>query len=379
MNTRKPLVLVARYYALFALFLGCAFNLGACSSNKVTTQQSKQELRVLWTSNLGNEINYPASLSVVNGQVSVATSNGYILLLNIKDGSVVWKIKVKGSIGSGTGFDGTRVAAVTQDNELVVIEGGKIIWQQNLTAQSFTAPVVAGLRVFVLLADRSVVAFDGATGKKLWTQQRPGDALVLKQDGVLMPFHNTLIAGLGARLSGLDPLTGKILWETALATPRGINDLERLVDLVGPAARVGDVICTRAFQSQIGCIDADQGKLIWTRPSFGEEGVSASENQMVSVESNGQMLAWSLNNGDRLWDKDSFKSHHMTAPLIASKGIFIGDAAGWVYLLSKTDGSVINRLPIGSSRGFASPPTAIDSEHMIIVTKNGVISQYYTP
>ena len=379
MNTRKPLVLVARYYALFALFLGCAFTLGACSSNKVTTQQPKQELRVLWTTNLGNEINYPASLSVVNGQVSVATSNGYILLLNIKDGSVVWKIKVKGSIGSGTGFDGTRVAAVTQDNELVVIEGGKIIWQQNLTAQSFTAPVVAGLRVFVLLADRSVVAFDGATGKKLWTQQRPGDALVLKQDGVLMPFHNTLIAGLGARLSGLDPLTGKILWETALATPRGINDLERLVDLVGPAARVGDVICTRAFQSQIGCIDADQGKLIWTRPSFGEEGVSASENQMVSVESNGQMLAWSLNNGDRLWDKDSFKSHHMTAPLIASKGIFIGDAAGWVYLLSKTDGSVINRLPIGSSRGFASPPTAIDSEHMIIVTKNGVISQYYTP
>ena len=62
-----------------------------------------------------------------------------------------------------------------------------------------------------------------------------------------------------------------------------------------------------------------------------------------------------------------------------SKGIFLGDAVGWVYLLSKKDGAVLNRLPIGSSRGFASAPTAIDAEHMVIATKNGVVNQYYTP
>jgi outer membrane assembly lipoprotein YfgL len=384
LNTLKPInphpsrtgISTGLVVSLVAVFL---LLMSACSSNKVKPLQAKQDLRLLWSTELDGEINYPATLSVVNDQVATATSNGGVALVNLKNGSIAWKIKLKGTISSGAGFDGTIVSVVTQDNDLVAIQNGKILWQQNLSAQSFTAPVVAGLRVFVLLADRSVVAFDGASGKKLWTQQRPGDALVLKQSGVLAPFHNTLLAGLGARLTGLDPLTGKILWEAPLANPRGINDLERLVDLVGPVGRVGDVVCTRAFQAQIGCVEADLGKLIWTRPSFGEEGISVNENQLVSIESNGQILSWRTNNGDRLWDRDAFRGHHLTAPLILSKGIFIGDSVGWVYLLSRSDGAVLNRMPIGSTRGFASPPTAIDADHMVIATKNGVLSQYYTP
>ena len=364
---------------VLSLVLVCALGLSACSSNKVKPLEAKQELRLLWSTKLDGEINYPANLSIVNDQIATATSSGTVALVNVKDGTLAWKAKVKGTISSGAGFDGSRVAVVTEENDLFVLENGKVLWKENLSAQSYTAPVVAGLRVFVLLADRSVIAFDGATGKKLWTQQRSGDALVLKQSGVLVPFHNTLLAGLGARLTGLDPLTGKILWETPLANPRGLNDLERLVDLVGPVARVGEVICTRAFQAQIGCIESDMGKMLWTRPSAGEEGISAFENQLVSIESNGQILSWRVSNGDRLWDRDAFKNHHLTAPLVLSKGIFIGDAAGWVYLLSKVDGAVLNRLPIPSTRGFASAPSAIDANHMVIATKNGFINQYYTP
>lgn len=364
---------------LSLLLITGASTLTACSSNKVKPLQPRQELRLLWSTDLGGDINYPATLSVVKDQVATATSSGRVAVVNVKNGEIVWKLKIGGTINSGAGFDGSRVAVVTQENDLVVLENGKILWQQTLGAQSFTAPVVAGLRVFVLLADRSVVAFDGSSGKKLWTQQRTGDALVLKQAGVLTPFHNTLLVGLGARLTALDPLTGRTLWEAPIASPRGINDLERLVDLVGPVAREGDVICTRAFQAQIGCLDAELGKLIWTRPSLGEEGISMNNNQLVSVESNGQILSWRGTNGDRLWDKDAFKNHHLTAPLVLSKGIFIGDSIGWVYLLSKADGAVLNRLPIGSVRGFASPPTALDDDHMIIATKSGMISQYYTP
>jgi outer membrane protein assembly factor BamB len=40
-----------------------------------------------------------------------------------------------------------------------------------------TAPLVAGERVFVVGVDRSVQAFDAATGRLLWVMRRPGDAL----------------------------------------------------------------------------------------------------------------------------------------------------------------------------------------------------------
>jgi len=364
---------------MLTLALGFMLLLGGCSTNKVKPLVPRQELRGVWSTELGGEVNYPAAIFLANGMMATGTSSGSVSVLNVTTGVPVWKLKLKSNITAGVGFDGERAAVMTQDNDLVVMKDGKILWQQNLGAQSYTAPLVAGLRVFVLLADRSVIAFDGATGKKLWTQQKPGDALVLKQAGVLTSFRNTLLAGFGSRLSGLDPLTGKILWEATMASPRGVNDLERLVDLVGPVARTGDVVCTRAFQAQVGCVDAYLGKLIWTRPSSGEEGISADGNQLVSIESNGQILSWSVNNGDRLWDRDAFKSHHVTAPLVSSKGIFLGDAVGWVYLLSREDGAVLNRMPIGSTRGFASPPTAVDAQHMVIVTKSGVVNQYYTP
>ena len=47
----------------------------------------------------------------------------------------------------------------------IVNQRGKVLWRQKLPAQSFTPPLVAGQRVFVLMADRSVMGLDGATGE----------------------------------------------------------------------------------------------------------------------------------------------------------------------------------------------------------------------
>ena len=76
---------------------------------------------------------------------------------------------------------------------LVAFANGKEAWRQKLTVLSYTAPFVAGARVFVLGADRSVSAFDGATGRRLWTQARPGEPLVLRQSGVMLAVADTLV------------------------------------------------------------------------------------------------------------------------------------------------------------------------------------------
>ena len=56
---------------------------------------------------------------------------------------------------------------------------------------------VAGERVFVMSVDRVVHAFDVLDGRRLWTLQRPGEALTLAQPGVLAAHKNTLVAGIG--------------------------------------------------------------------------------------------------------------------------------------------------------------------------------------
>ena len=102
---------------LSLLLITGASTLTACSSNKVKPLQPRQELRLLWSTDLGGDINYPATLSVVKDQVATATSSGRVAVVNVKNGEIVWKLKIGGTINSGAGFDGTRVAVVTQEND----------------------------------------------------------------------------------------------------------------------------------------------------------------------------------------------------------------------------------------------------------------------
>jgi outer membrane protein assembly factor BamB len=236
---------------------------------------------------------------------------------------------------------------------------------------------VAGARVFVLTADRSVLAFDGATGRQLWTQQRPGEPLVLKQAGVMLAVKNTLVVGLSGRLAGLDPNTGVIRWESAIATPRGTNDVERLVDLVAPFDRVGDVVCVRAFQTAVGCVNAERGQGVWTRPSAGEMGVSGNDNVLITAMSNGVVQAFNRSNGERLWETERLKYRILSAPLVTPRGVLIADNGGWLYLLSLADGALLNRIKLDSEELATAPVLA--GGRYVVVTREGRVSGLQIP
>ena len=365
------------------LIVSSAVFLTACGSSKPQPAQippvkADKPIQALWKFKLGDDVSFVQSLQVVQERLSLTTDDGNIAVVNVRNGQAVWLFDLKTALNTGTGFDGEHVAVVTLNNELVLLKAGKVLWRSRLTSQSYTHPLIAGERVFMMMADRSVLAFDLASGQRLWMQQRPGEPLVLKQNGVLMPFQNTLLVGLGGRLTALNPDNGQVKWDVPVANPRGINDLERLVDLVAKPSRVENSVCVRAFQAQVGCVDALRGSVLWTRSSVGSQGVDGDAKTLIGTESNGMVQAWSRTSGDRLWDSDRLKYRELTGPLFTSKGIVIGDSGGWLYLLSAADGSLINRVQT-SSDGFASTPTALADGGFVVLTRNGLLLAYQLP
>jgi outer membrane assembly lipoprotein YfgL len=364
------------------LMLSAVFLTGCGSSKPQPAQippvKADKPIQALWKFKLGDDVSFVQSLQVVQERLSLTTDDGNIAVVNVRNGQAVWLFDLKTALNTGTGFDGEHVAVVTLNNELVLLKAGKVLWRSRLTSQSYTHPLIAGERVFMMMADRSVLAFDLASGQRLWMQQRPGEPLVLKQNGVLMPFQNTLLVGLGGRLTALNPDNGQIKWDVPVANPRGINDLERLVDLVAKPSRVENSVCVRAFQAQVGCVDALRGSVLWTRSSVGSQGVDGDAKTLIGTESNGMVQAWGRTSGDRLWDSDRLKYRELTGPLFTSKGIVIGDSGGWLYLLSAADGSLINRVQT-STEGFASTPTALADGGFVVLTRNGLLLAYQLP
>ena len=335
-----------------------------------------QDVRTSWTANVG-KVDFPLVVSAREDRIALANSQGVVAVLDAATGKDIWRLKLDQAIAAGVGSDGQQVAVVTRSNELVILRDGQVQWRKRLPAQSFTAPLVAGARVFVLTADRSVIAFDGATGNQIWTQQRPGEPLVLKQAGVMLAFKNTLLVGLSGRLSGLDPNTGVIRWESAIATPRGTNDVERLVDLVSPFDRVGDVVCVRAFQAAVGCVNAERGQGVWTRPSAGEMGVSGNDTVLIAPLSNGVVQAWSRSTGERLWETERLKYRILSAPLVTPRGVLLADNGGWLYLLSLADGALLNRIKLDTEELATAPVFA--GGRYVVVTREGRVTGLQIP
>ena len=337
-----------------SLTIGAALMLTACAgSEKVKPIDLGPNVpligvRTAWTSNIG-AITFPLQIRVVGNLLFVAGTDGNVAAIDARTGGDLWRVALGVKLSAGVGSDGRFSAVVTRENELIALDGGKEVWRQKLGAVTLTAPLVAGGRVFVLLADRSVAAFDASVGRKLWQQQRSGDALVLGRPGIAMAVGDTLVTGLGGRLVGMNPLNGKARWEAQVANSRGTNEVERLVDLVSGVSREGDNLCVRAFQSSVGCVDTSKGNAIWTKPASAATGLDGDATALFGAESDGRVISWRRADGERLWTSERLRFRNLSAPLLIGESIVIGDEMGTLHFLSRNDGAPLNRLTTDGS------------------------------
>lgn len=357
---------------LVAMLAGCSL-WGGGSSKPVPADLGANVavlgVRQAWTARIGNVSGLPLEIHSAGSVVTVASSDGVVAAIDARTGGDLWRVALSEPLSAGVGSDGKSAAVVARSNALIVLDGGRERWRQPLGAQVFTPPLVAGGRVFVLSADRSLSAFDALTGRKLWSLQRPGEPLILRQSGVLLAAGDTLVAGFSGRLVGLNPDNGSVRWEAPLASARGTNDVERLVELVGRTSRVEESICARAFQAAVGCVNAARGSVSWTLPASGAEGVHGDGEALFGAESNGTVTAWRRGDGSRLWSTDRLKHRKLTAPLLLGRSVVVGDETGLVHLLSRTDGSPLNRISTDGSGIAAAPAVAADT--LVVVTRNG--------
>lgn len=362
----------ARALALVAVIAaglaGCSGPATRLEPTPLPPSPDRLGLRQAWSLQIG-EVSFPLVVQAAGPVVGVAANDGAVSLLDARTGEVLWRASAGAPLTAGVGHDGRLAAVMTTDNELVALQDGRELWRQRLTAPSYTAPLVAGARVFVLGADRTVSAYDGQSGRRLWSQSRSGEALVLRQPGVLTAVGDTLVVGLAGRLVGLNPLNGGARWEVPIASPRGTNDVERLVDLVGVVARQGSVVCARAFQSAVGCVDAARGALLWTKPATGASGLAGDADLVLGFEFDGTLVAWRRNDGERAWTMNQLRHRALSGSALMGPALVVGDDEGRLHFLARQDGVLQTRIETDGTPVAATPVVAGNT--LVVVTGAG--------
>ena len=324
----------------------------------------------LWNQGIGS-VQFPLTIAVNGGTVTVASSEGAVAAIEVESGRVLWRASIGSRLSAGVGSDGTVAAVVTREGDLVAVSAGQVKWRKPLGARVATAPLVAGGRVFVLGVDRAVQAFDAQDGVKLWQVQRPGEPLTLSQAGVIAAFKDTLVVGQGPRMAGLDPTAGAVRWEVPVGAPRGANEVERLADLLGPPVRVGDLLCARSFQAGVGCVDADKGRILWTRVVGGTDPVGGDAELIVGADASDRLTAWKTPTGDVAWASEALLNRGLGGPALVGNSIVFGDLDGTLHWLSRAKGDAQLRLSTDGS-AIAVQPVVVGGV-LVVVTRSGSV------
>ncbi len=362
----------SRWRASLSVVLAAAL-LAACAADRpdptpLETYEPKIAGSQVWQLQMSG-FNFPMLPAVRDGVFFVADNSGDVVAVQAEDGVVRWRAELREPLSAGVGSDGRYASVVTRGNEVVVLDNGRELWRKRVASTVVTPPLVAGERVFVMGVDRAVHAFDVLDGRRLWTVQRPGDALTLAQASVVAPFGNSLLVAQSARLAAVEPLQGQLQWEVPMATPRGTNEVERLADLVGPLVRVGDRVCARAFQNAVACADARRGALLWSRNVGGGNAVASDAERVYGADASDRITAWRASNGDVAWTSERMLFRGLSGALAAGPVVVFGDSEGWVHFLSTADGEPQLRLPTNSS-GVVGTPT-LSGSTMLVATRNG--------
>lgn len=366
---------------LTMLGLAAALSIAGCSTDRpkpgpLPALAGKLAPTLAWSDKI-SAVQFPLVMNVVGTTLTVASTDGAVRAIDAESGKTLWRVDIGDKLSAGVGSDGRTSSVVTRDGDLIAIADGRVKWRKPLGSRVATAPLVAGERIFVLGIDRAVQAFDAEDGRKLWSVQRPGDPLTLAQGGVLLAFKDTLLVGQGPRLAALDPGAGNVRWEFPIGAPRGANEVERLADLVGPAVRIGDIVCMRSFQAAVGCVNAERAVVVWTKAGGGTDAVAADAELVVGADASDRLTAWRTATGDVAWSSEALQYRQLGPPALFGDSVVYGDIEGTLHWLSRDKGTPLARVTTDGSAVLVKP--VVIGSTMVVLTRNGGLYAYRAP
>jgi outer membrane protein assembly factor BamB len=331
-----------------------------------------------WTVNLGSAGDYFFSPAVVGADVYAASADGTVAKINSSSGQVVWKIKAELPLTAGVGANAKAVAVAGQKGVLFAFDDlGKLRWKAQASSEILSAPAVTESLVLVHSIDNRITAFDLETGAMKWAVERPLPILTLRMaTGITIKDQMAIISTPGGKLIALALQNGGLRWEATAAEAKGATELERIVDMSGAPALVGNTTCAASYQGRVACFDAVNGTAKWAKNISSEVGVAADERFAFAVDNTGGVFAYDINGGATVWKNDKLTNRGLATPTSFGRAVVIGDRLGFLHFLSREDGSFLARMPTDGSKIMSAP--AIVGNNLIVQTKSGAVVAFAT-
>jgi outer membrane protein assembly factor BamB len=380
-----------RHFAVMAL----AFVLGGCGSGavhfmregvpagSVPRVEQQIDLKKSWRRDIGagyTNNNFLLIPYVGAGKIYAAEPKGGVVALDTQTGKVLWRRDIGEALAAGVGVGGATVVVVTREGEVVGLGAadGLVLWRKKVGSEVLARPVVSGDKVLLRSGDGQVIGLSLSSGKIVWRVRQAVPALSVRGLSAPLILEDVAVVGFASgRLSGIDPETGRELWNVPISRPSGSNEIDRLVDIDTDPYRIGDLLFVAAYQSQITALSLQTKRIQWQAALSTVRSIGSSGQLLLVTTDDGSVTGITVGTGKVEWIQDKIRGRGVTAPLglgNSAKAV-VGDYEGYLYLIDAASGELL-----GHKKGRGGAVMGIfsvdEDGNFLTLSENGALTAW---
>ncbi|HEX9402823.1 MAG TPA: outer membrane protein assembly factor BamB [Steroidobacteraceae bacterium] len=315
--------------------------------------------------------------AVDNGVVFAASHKGEVLAASLDTGRHLWVKKLKIPISAGPGAGAGMVVVGSSKGAIVTLDGatGRELWRTRLNSELLSAPAVGEKVIAIRSVDGRLHGLDAHTGKELWSVEQQVPRLSLRGTAIPLIAKEVAISGFdNGKVMAVSLNTGDTVWDSALATPHGRTELDRLVDIDSAVRVAGDNVFAAGFQGRTAMLALDSGQIWWAHDMSSYRGLAVDEDNLYVTQSDGIVVALRQRDGSELWRNQKLKLRRLSTPVLTSTAVAVADFQGYLHWLDKTTGELVARERVAKERISNSPVSVGDT--VVVLTDRGKLAAF---
>jgi outer membrane protein assembly factor BamB len=330
----------------------------------LTEIENSVTLTKLWSKNIGvghNEQFVNLAPAVDDDRLYIADRKGRVVALNAENGKEFWTVQTGAALSAGPAAGSDLVLLGSSDAEVIALNSadGSLRWKVEVSSEVLSQPRLDLDRVIVQTADGSIAGLDVENGQQVWINDRTVPVLTLRGSSTPAVELGLVVAGFSTgKLTALSAEKGFVVWEKSIAVPQGRSELERIVDIDGSPVIAGGAVYVTTYQGRIARLDMQDGSTAWERDMSSSNGLGVDFSQVYVTDDKSNVWALSRNTGASEWKLDALANRGLTAPEPFGDYVVVGDAEGYVHLLSRYDGHIAARVEL-DNKGVSARPLVV--------------------
>jgi len=364
---------------LTALLVACGDTDNAEPPAELVEFEPSLQVERLWRVNTGDgagQLYLKLSPLITGNKIIVTDRHGEVAAYELETGKHLWTTDLDMPVSGGVGGDAMHLVVTGTNGHVVLLDtSGNIVWTVDASSEVLIPAQIAADLVVIRSVDGRISALRLKDGSEQWTFKRDVPALSLRGNSRPIITQGYIFTGLdNGRLVTLDLLSGKTIFDIAIATPSGRSELERLVDIDGRSVIDNESLYMASYQGKLISLDIRRGQLNWSRPFSTYSGVELASSTLYSADERDHIWALDASNGATLWKQDKLQARKITRPVAMQNSVLVADFEGYLHWLSPFDGRFLARVQADDVGVIVAPQ--VQDNIAYVLSRDGELAAY---